>query len=102
MPNAAVSSMTFTPRRTPKDALTYEVGKTYQYVGQPPGFTCGGLTFNNDDNSFSVSRVDDDGDAWSMDCAYGGIYAHDRPDQRPWCCGTSMALQDGNIVLVDG
>ena len=102
MRNAAVSSMTFTLRRTPKEVLKFEVDKTYQYIERPLGFTTGGVQFTNDDNSFRVSRVDDEGDAWSMDCTYDGIRAHDRSDPRPWCCATQHALIAGMVVLVDG
>ena len=102
MQHAAVSSMTFTPRRTPKDAFEFVVGKIYQYVDKPIGFASGGISFLNDDNSFKVVRVDEDGDAWSMDCAYGGVPAHKRISGRPWCCATKVSLLHGHVKLVDG
>ena len=93
MPNVVASSMTFTPRRTPKDALKYEVGKTYRLID---GYTGGlHLTFHDVNRKFVVSGVDYEGCAWSPNADYQGR-------KGDWCVGTQRALIAGRIVLVDG
>lgn len=92
MRNVAVSSMTSTPRWGPKDALAYEVGKTYRLLNGVKGGAF--LEYHDIPRTFVVSGIDCDGFAWSTSVTYN-------TKAGDWCVGSPEDLESGFIVLVD-
>lgn len=73
----------------------FKVGKRYRVVDT--SFLVDGVVLTSSDNTFVVSAVDEDGDAWSCDSRYNGKLLD---DGEGWCIATARELGLGRVVEV--